>query len=100
MDWTNATGRKITIQEGDITRIAVDAMGGDYAPLEIVAGCVQSATRLPKLTRLVLVGDRATVALHQLEDVGRAGLDADAISGAGCLVDHVRGSNAAPLTAP
>jgi O-acetyl-ADP-ribose deacetylase len=26
MDWTSATGRKIAIQEGDITRIAVDAM--------------------------------------------------------------------------
>src|ERR1035441_9215270 len=26
MDWTNATGRKIVLQEGDITRIAVDAM--------------------------------------------------------------------------
>ena len=26
MDWTSPTGRKITLQEGDITRIAVDAM--------------------------------------------------------------------------
>jgi O-acetyl-ADP-ribose deacetylase (regulator of RNase III) len=26
MDWTNATGRKIVLQEGDITRIAVGAM--------------------------------------------------------------------------
>ena len=26
MDWTNSTGRKIVLQEGDITRIAVDAM--------------------------------------------------------------------------
>ena len=26
MDWTNASGRKIVLQEGDITRIAVDAM--------------------------------------------------------------------------
>src|ERR1035441_5804202 len=26
MDWTNATGRKIVLQEGDITQIAVDAM--------------------------------------------------------------------------
>ena len=26
MDWTSATGRKIVLQEGDITRIAVDAM--------------------------------------------------------------------------
>ncbi len=26
MEWTNPTGRKIVLQEGDITRIAVDAM--------------------------------------------------------------------------
>src|ERR1039458_262062 len=26
MDWTNATGRKIVLEEGDITQIAVDAM--------------------------------------------------------------------------
>ena len=26
MDWTSTTGRKIVLQEGDITRIAVDAM--------------------------------------------------------------------------
>ena len=26
MDWTNPAGRKIVLQEGDITRIAVDAI--------------------------------------------------------------------------
>jgi len=26
MDWTSSTGRKIVLQEGDITRVAVDAM--------------------------------------------------------------------------
>ena len=26
MDWTSPNGRKIILQEGDITRIAVDAM--------------------------------------------------------------------------
>ena len=31
-------------QQTGLTRIAVDAMGGDYAPAEIVAGAVQAAT--------------------------------------------------------
>lgn len=37
-------------------RIAVDAMGGDLAPREIVAGAWQAARELPGLTRLLLVG--------------------------------------------
>jgi glycerol-3-phosphate acyltransferase PlsX len=37
-------------------RIAVDAMGGDFAPVEIVAGAVEAARGLEDLTTLYLVG--------------------------------------------
>lgn len=42
-------------------RVAVDAMGGDFAPREIVAGAVDAARRLPSLDKLILVGDRDAV---------------------------------------
>jgi len=42
-------------------RIAVDVMGGDHAPDEIVKGCVQALGELREEDRLVLVGDRAVV---------------------------------------
>jgi glycerol-3-phosphate acyltransferase PlsX len=42
-------------------RIAVDAMGGDYAPAEIVAGAVKAARDNPAVTRLILVGDQDAV---------------------------------------
>jgi glycerol-3-phosphate acyltransferase PlsX len=38
-------------------RIAVDAMGGDHAPAEVVAGAVAAARRIPNLSRLFLWGD-------------------------------------------
>jgi len=38
-------------------RIAVDAMGGDYAPREIVAGAVLHALHSPANVKLTLVGD-------------------------------------------
>jgi phosphate acyltransferase len=41
-------------------RIAVDAMGGDFAPREIVKGAVE-ACALPRLDKLFLVGDEAAV---------------------------------------
>ncbi|HHT9125314.1 MAG TPA: phosphate acyltransferase PlsX [Candidatus Brocadiia bacterium] len=41
-------------------RIAVDAMGGDYAPNEIVKGAVQSAQKL-KDVEIILVGDEKRV---------------------------------------
>jgi glycerol-3-phosphate acyltransferase PlsX len=41
-------------------RIALDAMGGDYAPEPIVAGAVQAVEADPDL-RVVLVGDQAQV---------------------------------------
>jgi glycerol-3-phosphate acyltransferase PlsX len=49
-------------------RIAVDAMGGDHAPHEIVKGAVDAARRLTGIERLVLVGRedvvRAELARH------------------------------------
>jgi len=42
-------------------RIAVDAMGGDHAPREIVAGAVDAARELSGLDRIFLVGDKPTV---------------------------------------
>lgn len=42
-------------------RIAVDAMGGDYAPREIVAGAVEAARRLEPLTSLILVGQEDVI---------------------------------------
>jgi glycerol-3-phosphate acyltransferase PlsX len=46
-------------------RIAVDAMGGDHAPREIVRGAVDAARRLDGVTQILLVG---------LEDAVRAEL--------------------------
>ena len=42
-------------------RIAVDAMGGDFAPKEIVAGAVKAARELKDLTSLVLVGQEEVI---------------------------------------
>jgi phosphate acyltransferase len=41
-------------------RIAVDAMGGDFAPREVVAGSVLAAA-LPNITRLILVGNESAI---------------------------------------
>ena len=38
-------------------RIAVDAMGGDHAPREVVAGTVAAASEFVN-TRFILVGDQ------------------------------------------
>lgn len=42
-------------------RIAVDAMGGDHAPREIVAGAVDAARGLKALTSLILVGQEDVI---------------------------------------
>lgn len=42
-------------------RIAVDAMGGDYAPREVVAGAVDAAVRLAGVSKIILVGDETAV---------------------------------------
>ena len=42
-------------------RIAVDAMGGDFAPREIVAGAVTAARTLTNIKTLFLVGDQTAI---------------------------------------
>ncbi len=42
-------------------RIAVDAMGGDFAPREIVEGTLRAARTFEDVTRLVLVGDQTAI---------------------------------------
>ncbi len=42
-------------------RIAVDAMGGDHAPSEIVKGAVEAARRFEKATKIFLVGDESAL---------------------------------------
>ena len=57
-------------------RIAVDAMGGDFAPAEIVKGAVEAAKGLPCVTKLLLVGDPDQLASVEagsvLADIARA----------------------------
>ena len=42
-------------------RIALDAMGGDHAPHEIVRGAVEAANKLKDITCVLLVGDETAV---------------------------------------
>ncbi len=42
-------------------RIAIDAMGGDFAPEQVVAGAVLAAESLPGIDGLVLVGDETAI---------------------------------------
>lgn len=42
-------------------RIAVDAMGGDYAPVSLVEGAVQALRKYDDIQELFLVGDEPTV---------------------------------------
>jgi len=42
-------------------RISIDAMGGDYAPQEIVAGTLQAAATLKGIEKLFLVGDESAI---------------------------------------
>ena len=42
-------------------RIAVDAMGGDHAPREIVLGAVEAASSLDSLSQIFLVGDEERI---------------------------------------
>ncbi len=69
---------------GRVPRIAVDAMGGDYAPAEIVAGALEAARE--GLGHMLLVGDRA-----QVESlIGEAGTD---------RVELVHAASAVPMDA-
>ncbi len=50
-------------------RIAVDAMGGDHAPREIVAGAVDAANGLSGVTDIFLFGDESAIKA-ELEQLG------------------------------
>ena len=50
-------------------RIAVDAMGGDNAPGEIVAGALESLGLLEKNDRVILVGPKQKI----IETIGSVG---------------------------
>jgi len=54
-------------------RIALDAMGGDYAPANTVAGAVMALREYPKITKIFLTGDeqavRAELAKHGCTDL-------------------------------
>ena len=52
-------------------RIALDAMGGDFAPREIVRGALQAAEDHPD-HNIVLVGDSTAIA-QEMSDAGIAG---------------------------
>ena len=65
-----------------MVRIVVDAMGGDFAPTEVVAGCVQAAQKRSDL-HIVLVGDGP-----RIQQLLRAAADVDADSRARVLVHH------------
>ena len=58
-----------------MTRVAVDAMGGDRAPEEIVAGALEAAS--PQITPVLVgpavpVGVRVAVAVNVLVAIGTA----------------------------
>jgi glycerol-3-phosphate acyltransferase PlsX len=55
-------------------RIAIDAMGGDHAPHEIVAGAVAGLDQLSPADHLVLVGQQDRIRA-ELEKLGRAETD-------------------------
>ncbi len=42
-------------------RIAVDAMGGDFAPREIVKGAVEASKAMPREVEIILVGDETAI---------------------------------------
>lgn len=42
-------------------QIAIDAMGGDFAPREIVAGALRAADSLSDIERIILVGDETAI---------------------------------------
>ena len=43
-----------------MTRVALDAMGGDYAPAEIVVGAIEAAAGVPDV-KVLLVGQLAPI---------------------------------------
>ena len=44
-----------------VMRIAIDAMGGDFAPQALVAGAIKAAKMLPQISKIFLVGRQETI---------------------------------------
>jgi len=44
-----------------MTRVGIDAMGGDFAPKNVILGAIQVHARIQPKTRLVLFGDRSQI---------------------------------------
>ena len=42
-------------------KIALDAMGGDHAPQEIVLGGLQALQQYPEIEKVFLVGQKASI---------------------------------------
>lgn len=51
-------------------RISVDAMGGDFAPQEIVAGTLRAAEQLDGIEKLFLVGDESAIQAELAKHAG------------------------------
>jgi glycerol-3-phosphate acyltransferase PlsX len=58
--------------------IALDAMGGDYAPQSIIEGAILASKFFPPHIRIVLVGDKSIIESH-LEKLGSSGGSFDII---------------------
>jgi glycerol-3-phosphate acyltransferase PlsX len=61
---------------GEKIRLVIDAMGGDYAPKEVVTGAVQGAREHD--VRITLVGDPIAIQ-HELSELNTEGLSFDVI---------------------
>jgi phosphate acyltransferase len=74
-------------------RIAVDAMGGDFAPVEIVKGAVLAAQRYDGIKRLYLLGDEQAIR-RELDTIGSTPSSVEVIH-----ATEVIGMNEAPALA-
>jgi len=68
-----------------LIRLAIDAMGGDFAPHEIVAGAVRGARRLG--VSLVLVGEQASIQA-ELDDQECTGLEIEIVPAGSVIGMH------------
>lgn len=68
-------------------RIAVDAMGGDYAPGEIVKGAVKAAAAYPDI-QITLVGQKDKILAHLPEAKDRSNMEIHAASEVIAMDEH------------
>lgn len=64
----SASASRVAAGSGGV-RIAVDAMGGDHGPVEVVPGAVAYARRNPR-DRILLVGDETVLGRHLVDPPG------------------------------